>query len=169
MLTVFIGILFGSIIRRTSECLQDALRLFFALIPTVSAMILRRAKNNSLGLLDLFPQTENVLREMRFVIFPVTEHKLVIAQVDELGFALANTATSLRQGFPDIRFTIEDLIAEGDRVTVRSTAAFMFHFPVGKIQLRDPTKIVTKAMISALPRALLNVSAITRKKQFLAN
>jgi hypothetical protein len=51
-------------------------------------MILRRAKNNSLGLLDLFPQTENVLREMRFVIFPVTEHKLVIAQVDELGFAL---------------------------------------------------------------------------------
>jgi steroid delta-isomerase-like uncharacterized protein len=33
--------------------------------------------------------------------------------------AFANTVTSLRQGFPDIRFTIEDLIAEGDRVTVR--------------------------------------------------
>ena len=27
--------------------------------------------------------------------------------------------TSLREGFPDIRFTIEDLIAEGDRVAVR--------------------------------------------------
>ena len=31
---------------------------------------------------------------------------------------LANI-TSLREGFPDIRFTIEDLIAEGDRVAVR--------------------------------------------------
>jgi steroid delta-isomerase-like uncharacterized protein len=33
--------------------------------------------------------------------------------------AFASNLTSLRQGFPDIRFTIEDLIAEGDRVTVR--------------------------------------------------
>jgi predicted ester cyclase len=29
--------------------------------------------------------------------------------------------TGLRAGFPDIHFTIDDLIAEGDRVTVRST------------------------------------------------
>jgi steroid delta-isomerase-like uncharacterized protein len=33
--------------------------------------------------------------------------------------AFASTVISLRQGFPDIQFTIEDLIAEGDRVTVR--------------------------------------------------
>lgn len=33
--------------------------------------------------------------------------------------AFADTVMSLRQGFPDIRFTVEDLIAEGDRVTVR--------------------------------------------------
>ena len=33
--------------------------------------------------------------------------------------AFANNLTSLRNGFPDIRFTIEDLIAEGDRVAVR--------------------------------------------------
>jgi steroid delta-isomerase-like uncharacterized protein len=33
--------------------------------------------------------------------------------------AFAKTVTSLRQGFPDVRFTIDDLVAEGDRVTVR--------------------------------------------------
>jgi steroid delta-isomerase-like uncharacterized protein len=32
-----------------------------------------------------------------------------------------NTIVALRTGFPDIRFEVEDLIAEGDRVTVRWT------------------------------------------------
>ena len=31
----------------------------------------------------------------------------------------ANTIVALRKGFPDIRFELEDLIAEGDRVAVR--------------------------------------------------
>jgi predicted ester cyclase len=35
------------------------------------------------------------------------------------GFAA--TITGLRAGFPDIKITVEDLIAEGDRVTVRSS------------------------------------------------
>jgi len=35
--------------------------------------------------------------------------------------AFAGVVVSLRRGFPDVRFTIEDLIAEGDRVTVRWT------------------------------------------------
>jgi predicted ester cyclase len=34
---------------------------------------------------------------------------------------LAGTIDELRTGFPDIRFSLEDLIAEGDRVTVRWT------------------------------------------------
>jgi steroid delta-isomerase-like uncharacterized protein len=33
--------------------------------------------------------------------------------------AFASIIQELRQGFPDIRWTIEDLIAEGDRVVVR--------------------------------------------------
>ena len=51
-------------------------------------MILGRAQNDSLGLLDFVPQTENVFRKLRFVILPVAEHKLIIAQVDEFCFAL---------------------------------------------------------------------------------
>jgi predicted ester cyclase len=35
--------------------------------------------------------------------------------------AFANNVAALRRGFPNIRFTIEDLIAEGDRVAVRWT------------------------------------------------
>jgi steroid delta-isomerase-like uncharacterized protein len=35
--------------------------------------------------------------------------------------AFAETIRGLRQGFPNIRWTIEDLIAEGDRVAVRWT------------------------------------------------
>ncbi|MCI0447747.1 ester cyclase [bacterium] len=31
----------------------------------------------------------------------------------------ASNIESLRKGFPDIKFTLEDLIAEGDRVTAR--------------------------------------------------
>jgi steroid delta-isomerase-like uncharacterized protein len=33
--------------------------------------------------------------------------------------AYAATVTSLRQGFPDVRFSVEDLVAEGDRVAIR--------------------------------------------------
>lgn len=33
--------------------------------------------------------------------------------------AFANNVMSLRQGFPDIQFTLEYLVAEGDRVAVR--------------------------------------------------
>ena len=33
--------------------------------------------------------------------------------------AFRTTVTGLRAGFPDVRFTIEDVIAEGDRVVVR--------------------------------------------------
>ena len=51
-------------------------------------MILRRAQNDSLGLLDFLPQTENVLWKLRFVTFPVAENQLVFAQVDEFGIAL---------------------------------------------------------------------------------
>jgi predicted ester cyclase len=52
------------------------------------------------------------------------------------GFATA--LAGLRAGFPDIKITIEDLVAEGDRVTVRSswagthTAAFRGIPPTGK-------------------------------------
>jgi predicted ester cyclase len=52
------------------------------------------------------------------------------------GFAAA--LAGLRAGFPDIKITIEDLVAEGDRVTVRSswagthTAAFRGIPPTGK-------------------------------------
>lgn len=35
--------------------------------------------------------------------------------------AFAANVTALRAGFPDIRFTIEDVVAEGDRVAVRWT------------------------------------------------
>lgn len=35
--------------------------------------------------------------------------------------AFAETAKGLRTGFPDIHWTIDDLIAEGDKVVVRST------------------------------------------------
>jgi steroid delta-isomerase-like uncharacterized protein len=33
--------------------------------------------------------------------------------------AFARNIESLRRGFPDIRFSVEDLVAEGDRVAVR--------------------------------------------------
>lgn len=33
--------------------------------------------------------------------------------------AFAETVRGLRQGFPDIQWTVEDLVAEGDKVTVR--------------------------------------------------
>ena len=33
--------------------------------------------------------------------------------------AFAETIKALRQGFPDIRWTIQDLVAAGDRVAVR--------------------------------------------------
>ena len=33
--------------------------------------------------------------------------------------AFAATVQGLRQGFPDIQWTVEDLVAEGDKVTVR--------------------------------------------------
>ncbi len=51
-------------------------------------MVLGRAQNDPLGLLDVFAQTGNVFGEARFIIFPITEHQLVIAQIDELSFAL---------------------------------------------------------------------------------
>lgn len=35
--------------------------------------------------------------------------------------AYAANVTALRAGFPDVRFTIEDVVAEGDRVAVRWT------------------------------------------------
>jgi steroid delta-isomerase-like uncharacterized protein len=38
-------------------------------------------------------------------------------QAGPAGFA--NTIRELRHGFPDIRWTIEDLVAEGDRVVIR--------------------------------------------------
>jgi predicted ester cyclase len=45
--------------------------------------------------------------------------------VDELGgrgpAAFAGNVASLRAGFPDIRFTLREVVAEGDRVAVRWT------------------------------------------------
>jgi predicted ester cyclase len=48
----------------------------------------------------------------------------------------ATTITGLRAGFPDIHFTIDDLVAEADRVTVRwtwhATHAGTFVSPAGR-------------------------------------
>jgi predicted ester cyclase len=52
--------------------------------------------------------------------------------------AFASNITALRAGFPDIRFTIEDVVAEGDRVAVRwtwkgtHTGSFRGFAPSGK-------------------------------------
>jgi predicted ester cyclase len=52
--------------------------------------------------------------------------------------AFAANVTALRAGFPDIRFTIEDVVAEGDRVAVRwtwqgtHTGSFRGFAPSGK-------------------------------------
>jgi predicted ester cyclase len=47
----------------------------------------------------------------------------------------ATTVTGLRAGFPDIRFTIDDLVAEGDRVIIRwnwrATHTGTFTTPLG--------------------------------------
>ncbi|HZH02814.1 MAG TPA: ester cyclase, partial [Myxococcaceae bacterium] len=63
---------------------------------------------------------EECLNTGNFSLLPRLISKSYVGPRGEKGpSGFESTVLALRRGFPDIKFTLEDLVAEGDRITVR--------------------------------------------------
>jgi len=94
-----------------------------------------------------------------------------IAWPGEKGLAaFADTVEALRIGFPDVRFQIEDLFGEGDRVAVRwtftatHTGPFQGHPPTGR-RVTQTANVIYQFREGKIWRAWLQVDRLGMLQQ----
>src|SRR5689334_19218275 len=75
------------------------------------------SEQNKLTIRKLY---EEILNTGRWELLnPIIADDFIGVQGQKGAAAFAETVRGLREGFPDIQWTVEDLIAEGDKVVVR--------------------------------------------------